>query len=126
VDEQVPTRRHLRSPPAVVAPRHVRTVAPVDEEEVERTREVVGDDGGLADETDDGLFEAGVRDGPLPPGERIETSVGGIDEGGVVVLPARLVLLAPVMVVEGAGDGADLLGREAEVGGGLSAPRPDL
>ena len=58
--------------------------------------------------------------------QRVESSVGRIDERGVEVLPASLVLLAAVVVIERVQHRVRGLRRGAEVDRGLAAPRADL
>ncbi len=126
VDEQQPARHDLGGPVFVVGPGDRLAVPPVDEEQVEGLGEVLGHHHRRADEPDYRRFEAGVGDRALPVGQRVEAPVAGVDEALVEVLPARLVLLAAVVVVEGVENAAGLLGRGAEVDGRLAAPGPDL
>ena len=54
---------------------------------------------GPADHGDDVLLQAGGREGPPEVRQRVGPPGGRIDQGRVVVLPARLVFLRAVMVV---------------------------
>ena len=68
----------------------------------------------------------GVSDRALPARQGVEPTVDGIDERGVEVLPARLVLLAAVVVIERVEDASRRLRGRTEVEGGLTAPGTDL
>ena len=75
-------------------------MAAVDEAEVERGAPARGDGGGVAHHADDAGAEAGPVDGGPPEGQGVDATGGGIDHVVVVVVPARLVLLGSVVVVD--------------------------
>ena len=59
-------------------------------------------------------------------GQRVEQAGDLVDQRRVVILPAGLVLLRAVMVVDGVQHAAGLLRRRAEQQGGLAAVGADL
>ena len=79
-----------------------------------------------ADDRDDLVLEPGARDRAAEDRQRVHQPELGVDEGGVVVLPAGLVLLRAAVVVDGEDRAADLAGRRAEVDRGLAAVGADL
>ena len=80
----------------------------------------------LADHGDDVVVQAGGVEGVAQRRQGVEEARDGVDHRGVVVLPARLVFLGAVVVVDGVQHAAGLLGRGAEHHRRLAAVGADL
>jgi hypothetical protein len=80
----------------------------------------------LADNRDDVVVQAGGVERVSQRRQGVEPAGGRIDQGGVVVLPARLVLLRAVVVVHRVDDRAGLLGGRTEQHRGFPAVRTDF
>ena len=126
MDGEPAAHRHGRRPALVVLPRRLLAVAAVDETEVERRAPAVRHRRRVADDADHARPQARPVHGGPPEGQGVDAAGGGVHQAVVVVLPTRLVLLGPVVVVQAEQHGAGLLGRRPEVDAGLPAPRPDL
>ena len=126
MDHQRTADGHPLGPAVEVPLRRLLGVAAVDEQELQRSSPRPRDERGLADDGDDVVVEPrGVERVPQRR-QRVEQSGDGVDHRGVVVLPARLVFLGAVMVVDGVQHAAGLLGRGAEQHRRLAAVRADL
>ena len=82
--------------------------------------------GELADHRDDDVLEPGALDRAPEPGQRVHAAGARVDEPVVVVLPTRLVLLRPAVVVDGVQHRPAGARRRAEVDRRLPAVRADL
>jgi hypothetical protein len=120
-----------RSPPCftcgvVVGPGRLGAVAAVDEEQGERRGPVGREGRRIGHDGDDRAFEPGVVNGAPEGRQRVDLPDVGVDEVGLVPLPAGLVLLGPTMVVDREQDRVATLRRGAEVDRRLAAIAPDL
>ena len=85
---------------------------------VAQARATIGES---ADHREHRVLEAGVVDRLAEERERVHLADGGVDEVGLVPLPARLVLLGAPVVVDGEQHAAELPRRGAEVHRRLAA-----
>src|SRR5207249_7947856 len=91
----------VRRPALVVGVRRLLAVAPVDEDEAERRAPRAGHRRRPPDDADDGVLEAGVDHRAPEEWKGVEPARAWVDQALVVVLPARLVLLGAVVMVDG-------------------------
>ena len=112
--------------PGVVGAGRLHAVAAVDEQQGDGRAPVRGDDRRAPDDADDHILQAGVVDRRPERRQRVHPPGAGIDDGRVVVLPAGLVLLAAVVVVDGVDDRAGGARRGAEPHRRTPAVRADL
>ncbi len=101
-------------------------VAAVDEQEPQRSSPGAGDHCGLADHGDDVVVQLGGVQGVPQRRQRVEQSGHRVDHRRVVVLPAGLVFLGAVVVIDGVEHAAGLLGGGAEHHRRLAAVGADL
>ena len=126
VEHEQAAGHHEARPSLVVAERDVERVAAVDEHEPERRRPVRGDRRRAPDHRDDDVLETGALDRAPEPRQRVHAAGARIDEPVVVMLPARLVLLRPAVVVDGVQHRPAGARRRAQVDRRLPAVRADL
>ena len=82
--------------------------------------------GGVADDRDDGFLECGVLDRPSQERQGVHAPGSRVDDLGIVVLPAGLVLRRAVVVVDREQHRVGLLRGGAEVDRRLAAVGADL
>ena len=126
MDGERPTDRDVGSPAEVVGPRRLDPVPAVDEHERRGRRPVPRDGRRGTDDADDDVLHPGIVDRRPERRQGVHLADPRVDHGGVVPLPAGLVLLGPAVVVDGEHDGARGPGRGAEPDRRAAAVGPDL
>ena len=120
------TDGHPRRPAVEVALRRRLGVSAVDEQELQRSSPRPRDDHRLADHGHDVVVQARRVEGVPKRRQRVEQAGDRVDHRRVVVLPAGLVFLGTVVVVDGVDHAAGLLGGRAEHDRRLAAVGADL
>jgi hypothetical protein len=126
VDGERAAGDEVGGPQLVVGPGRLDAVTAVDEQERQRSGPRPGHERRLAHDGDDRALEAGVVDRAAEVGQRVHQAHGGVDEVGLVPLPAGLVLLRAPVVVDREQHPAPLPGGGAQVHAGLAAVAADL
>ena len=110
--QNVPPGATCGRPALVVDAGGLVAVAAVDEQEAPAAWPSAGATvGRVADHRDHRALEAGVVDRPAEARQRVHLPDRGVDEVGLVPLPARLVLLRAAVVVDGEQHPARVAGR---------------
>ena len=120
-----PTAHPLR-PSVEVLVRGGLTVTAVDEQELQRRPPPGGDDRRLAHDGNDVVVQPRGIERAAEGRQRVEQTGDLVDQRGIVVLPAGLVLFGAVVVVDRVEHAGRLLGRRAEQQRGFAAVRADL
>ena len=117
---------HHRSPHLVVEAGRLLTVTPVDEQQGQRGGPVPANRRCVTDQGDHHVIETSPVDGPPEVGQGVEQAELGVDEIGLVPLPAHLVLLRAPVVVEAIQHRGRPAGHRAQIAGRLAAVAADL